>query len=67
MVNQLNTGDRVRWNSIHGEITGKVVKEITTPTTIKGFTAVPKDEKLYLVKSNAGNEAIHKVSALTKL
>ncbi|MFN8770420.1 MAG: DUF2945 domain-containing protein [Neisseriaceae bacterium] len=61
----LKAGDKVRWNSIKGQVSGIVIKEITEPTKIKGFTANPKDEKEYLVRSESGKEAIHKASALT--
>ncbi|MCE3267953.1 MAG: Hypervirulence associated protein domain [Burkholderiales bacterium] len=64
-MQHFNTDDKVKWNSIHGTVTGKIVKEITKPTQVKGFTAKPGTEKEYLVKSEAGNEAIHKASALT--
>lgn len=63
----LKAGDKVKWNSIRGQVVGVVVKEITKQTTIKGFTANPKHEKEYLVRSKSGNEAIHKASALTLL
>lgn len=64
---KLKAGDKVKWNSFKGVVKGEVVKEITEPTTIKGFTAKPKEEKEYLVKTESGKESIHKISALTKV
>lgn len=66
-MTRLKSGDRVKWNSPSGKIIGEVIKEITKPTTRKGFTAKPKDEKEYLVRSDSGKEAIHKFSALVKI
>jgi len=70
---ELHPGDRVTWNShggkksSTGKATGKVVKRITEPTTIKGHEAkASKDDPQYIVESDNGGRAAHKPSALRK-
>jgi hypothetical protein len=70
---ELHTGDRVTWNShggatsSKGKATGKVVKRITEPTTIKGHEArASTDDPQYIVESDKGGRAAHKPSALRK-
>jgi membrane protein involved in colicin uptake len=68
----LAAGDRVRWSSHgskqgQGEATGKVVRKLTKPTTIKGHTAkASPDDPQFLVESDNGGRAAHKPSALRK-
>lgn len=63
----LKKGDKVEWDSSGGHSVGKVVKKITTPTTIKGHkVAASKDNPEYIVKSDKGGEAAHKPGALKK-
>lgn len=64
-MKEFKVGNVVEWNYSNGRVIGKVIKQITKPTKIKGFSASPKDEPKYLVKSENWEEAIHKVSALT--
>jgi hypothetical protein len=60
-------GDKVEWDSSGGHSVGKVVKKITTPTTIKGHkVAASKDNPEFIVKSDKGGEAAHKPGALKK-
>lgn len=62
-------GDEVSWDSSGGHSTGKVVKKLTAPMTIKGHNvAASADEPQYLVESDAsGAQAAHKPSALKKV
>lgn len=63
----LKKGDKVEWDSSGGHSVGKVVKKVTSPTTIKGHkVAASKDNPEYVVKSDKGGEAAHKPDALKK-
>ena len=67
MAKELKQGDRVGWNSSGGHSTGKVVKKLTNPMTIKGHqVAASKDNPEYLVETDEGKRAAHKAEALTK-
>lgn len=68
MANEVKSGDRVKWGSSQGEITGHVTKKVTSETTIKGHTAkATKDDPQFVVKSDkTGAEAVHKPDALKK-
>ena len=60
-------GDKVSWKSHGGEAHGKVVKKITSPTTIKGHkVAASKDNPEFIVETAEGKQAAHKANALTK-
>jgi hypothetical protein len=60
-------GDKVSWNSHGGKAHGKVVKKLTSPTTIKGHkVAASKDNPEYLVETDEGKQAAHKAEALSK-
>ena len=53
MSKDLKAGDRVSWSSHGGEAKGKVVKKLTSPTTIKGHkVAASKDNPEYLVETD---------------
>ena len=69
MADQLKKGDRVKWRTSHGETTGEVEKQITSPIDIKSHhVAASEDNPEYLVKSDkTGKEAAHKPDALEKL
>lgn len=69
MTKELHKGDRVSWNSSGGRSTGKVVKEQTSPTHIKGHkVAASPDNPEFIVKSEkSGKTAAHKPEALKKL
>ena len=59
--------DRVSWNSHGGKAHGKVVKKVTSETSIKGHkVAASKDNPEYLVETDEGKQAAHKAEALTK-
>ncbi|WP_419815343.1 DUF2945 domain-containing protein [Glacieibacterium sp.] len=61
-------GDKVEWDSSGGHSVGKVVKKITSPTSIKGYkVAASKDNPEFIVKSDkSGAEAAHKPGSLKK-
>jgi hypothetical protein len=68
MVNNLKKGDKVEWNTSQGKTQGKVVKEQTSETHIKGHkVAASKDDQQYIVQSNkSGKQAAHKPGELKK-
>lgn len=68
MAKTFQPGDQVSWNTPQGKTHGKVVKQLTQRTEIKGHTvAASEDEPQYLVESDStGNQAAHKPEALTK-
>ena len=67
MAKSLKGGDAVTWKSHGGEAHGKVVKKITSPTTIKGHkVAASKDNPEFIVETDEGKRAAHKAGALSK-
>ena len=67
MAEKLKAGDKVSWKSHGGKATGKVVRKLIGPTTIKGHkVAASKDNPEYLVETDEGKRAAHKPSALSK-
>lgn len=67
MQKEPKKGDAVAWKSHGGEAHGKVVRKLTTPTTIKGHkVAASKDNPEYLVETDEGKRAAHKKGALAK-
>ena len=67
MTKSFKAGDKVGWDSSGGHSTGKVVKKLTSPMTIKGHkVAASKDNPEYLVETEEGKQAAHKPEALTK-
>ncbi|WP_375397596.1 DUF2945 domain-containing protein [uncultured Sphingomonas sp.] len=67
MTKELKAGDEVTWRSHGGTAHGKVVKKITTPTTIKGHkAAASSDEPQFIVETDEGKQAAHKPDALRK-
>lgn len=66
---ELQKGDRVKWNTAQGKTTGTIEKKLTEPTQIKGHDAKASDEEpQYLVKSEkTGAKAAHKPDALDKV
>ncbi len=69
MADNLKKGDKVEWNTSQGKTTGKVKKQLTSPTDIKGHhVAASKENPEYLVESDkTGKEAAHKPDSLTKV
>jgi hypothetical protein len=67
MTKQLHQGDTVEWDSSGGHSTGKVVRKLTSPMTIKGHkVAASKGNPEYLVETAEGKRAAHKPGALNK-
>jgi hypothetical protein len=67
MTKELHKGDKVEWDSSGGHSTGKVVKKLTSPMTIKGHkVAASKDNPEFLVETGKGKQAAHKAEALKK-
>ncbi|MFC5342660.1 DUF2945 domain-containing protein [Brevundimonas staleyi] len=61
-------GDRVKWDHSQGTTTGKVVRKLTKPTTIKTHkVAASVENPEYLVESGkTGARAAHKPTELRK-
>ena len=67
MAKDFKAGDKVGWDSSGGHSTGKVVKKLTSPMTIKSHkVAASTDNPEYLVETDEGKRAAHKPEALTK-
>ena len=67
MTKSFKAGDKVGWDSSGGHSTGKVVKKLTSPMTIKGHkVAASADNPEYLVETDDGKRAAHKPGALSK-
>jgi hypothetical protein len=68
MTKQLKRGDRVEWNTSQGTTYGKVVRKLTSPTTIEGHEVkASRENPEYLVRSDkTGAEAAHKPDALRR-
>ena len=62
------SGDKVKWDHSQGVTTGKVVRKLTSPTTIKTHkVAASKENPEYLVESaKTGARAAHKPAELRK-
>lgn len=63
-----SAGDKVEWDHRQGPTTGKVVRKLTSPTTIKTHkVAASPDNPEYLVESGkTGARAAHRPSELRK-
>ena len=68
MTKTFSKGDKVEWDSSGGHSTGKVVRKLTSPMSIKSHkVAASKDNPEYLVESaKSGKRAAHKPEALSK-
>jgi hypothetical protein len=67
MTDNLKKGDDVSWKSHGGTAHGKVVRKLTSATSIKGHkVAASKDHPQYLVETDEGKRAAHKPGALLK-
>ena len=69
MARKLKVGDRVRWNSEAGHVTGHIIKVHTTDVDYKGYTLhASKDEPQYEIQSDKTDHiAMHKGSVLHKI
>ena len=53
MIRKFKVGDRVRWNSEAGLVTGTIKKKITSQISFKRYTVhASKEEPQYLIKSD---------------
>ena len=68
MAQDFKQGDRVKWNTPHGETYGKVKKRLTPSTEVGGQKVdASDDDPHYLVDSEkSGNEADHKPDSMNK-
>jgi hypothetical protein len=69
MITQLKVGDRVRWNSEAGYVSGKIIKVHKKDTDYKGYTHhASADDPQYEIKSDKTDHiAMHKGRALHKI
>ncbi|WP_345813428.1 DUF2945 domain-containing protein [Paraburkholderia sp. PREW-6R] len=69
MSEHFKVHDRVSWNTPQGMTHGKVVRVISTHTTVDGHAvAASKDEPQYEVESEkSGKHAVHRANALHRL
>lgn len=66
MANAFKVGDRVRWNSEAGLVSGVIIRKLTAKTLFKGYVRhASKDDPQYMIKSDMTDHiAVHKGSAL---
>ena len=66
MPKAFNIGDRVRWNSEAGLVSGVIFKKITSDKRFKGYVHhASREAPQYLIKSDKTDHiAIHKGTAL---
>jgi len=69
MTKKFKVGDRVRWNSEAGYVTGIIQKKITSEVPFKTYIVhASLEEPQYLIKSDTTDHmAMHKGSVLTKI
>ena len=61
----IKAGDKVAWGASQGTVSGTVIKKQTSATKIKGHNvAASPDNPEYIVKTEKGDRAAHKASAL---
>ena len=69
MKTRFNIGDKVRWNSEAGYVTGTIIKIHTSDFDYKGYTHhATEDNPQYEIKSDKSDHiAAHKGEALSKI
>ncbi|MCK2042707.1 DUF2945 domain-containing protein [Chromohalobacter sp. TMW 2.2308] len=69
MAKRFKVGDRVRWNSEAGHVSGRVIRVHTRDTEYKGHRRrASEDEPQYGIQSDKTDHiAMHKDSALSKI
>lgn len=69
VAKKFRVGDRVRWNSEAGHVTGKIIKVHTSDFDYKGHThrASPEDPQYEIKSDKTDHVAAHKGSALEKI
>jgi hypothetical protein len=66
MTHAFKVGDRVRWNSEAGHVSGTIIKVHTKDTDYKGYThhATPNDPQYEIKSDKTDHIAMHKGAAL---
>jgi hypothetical protein len=66
MPKTFKIGERVRWNSEAGRVSGVIIKKITSDTRLKGYVHhASREEPQYIIKSDKTEHvAVHKGNAL---
>jgi hypothetical protein len=66
---RFTVGDHVGWNSEAGQVSGRIVRIVTSKIQFKGYTVhATEDEPQYEIKSDKTDHiAMHKGTALHKL
>ncbi len=69
MTERFKVGDRVRWNSEAGHVSGTIIRVHVSDFDYKGYThhASPESPQYEIKSSKTDHIAAHKGSALTKL
>lgn len=69
MESQFDIGDRVRWNSEAGYVTGRIIRIHTSDFDYKGYThhATPEAPQYEIQSDVSDHVAAHKGSALTRI
>jgi len=69
MTERFKVGDRVRWNSEVGDVSGTIIRIHISDFDYKGYThhASPESPQYEIKSSKTDHIAVHKGSALTKL
>jgi hypothetical protein len=69
MSEKLKKGDKVKWETSHGETEGKVVRKQTSETKIKDQTvrATKSDPQFVVESDKTGERAAHKPTAIKKV
>jgi hypothetical protein len=68
MTKRFEVGDKVRWNSEAGHVSGTIVRIHTHDVNYKGYThhATPDDPQYEIKSRKTDHVAMHKGPALTK-
>jgi hypothetical protein len=68
MPKAFKVGDRVKWNSEAGVVSGVIIRKLTSAVRIKGYVRhASKDKPQYMIRSDKTDHvAIHKASALAR-
>jgi hypothetical protein len=66
MPKTFKIGERVRWNSEAGRVSGVIIKKITSDTRLRGYVHhASQEEPQYIIKSDKTEHvAVHKGNAL---
>lgn len=69
MNTKFKVGDRVKWNSEAGFVTGTIIKIHSSDFDYKGYThhATPNDPQYEIKSSKSNHVAAHKGAALSKV